>query len=163
MRISSQKARGRRNLRFQNFDEMLQDARQLAGSANTKMLGNWSLSQIFEHLSIALVGSIDGVPSIARFPIRIVAPLMVNYFIRHGMPTGFKLRKEVESRVFPDGKKLEDSLDRLHAAVARVNSESMNQRHPVFGKLSQEQWRQIHLRHAELHLSFATIVHQSNA
>jgi hypothetical protein len=31
----------------------------------------------------------------------------------------------------------------------------MTARHPVLGKLTHDQWKQIHLRHAELHLSFA--------
>jgi hypothetical protein len=34
----------------------------------------------------------------------------------------------------------------------------MTARHPVLGKLTHEEWTQLHLRHAELHLSFAVPV-----
>ena len=42
----------------------------------------------------------------------------------------------------------------LGAAIERAGSQRMKHPSPVLGKLSHEQWEQLHCRHAELHLSF---------
>ncbi len=39
-------------------------------------------------------------------------------------------------------------------AVARIQLDTERSRHPVFGELSLDEWDSLHLRHAELHMSF---------
>ena len=48
----------------------------------------------------------------------------------------------------------EEGLADLHAAVARLKRESHRAKHPMFGDLSKEQWDKVHLKHANLHMSF---------
>ncbi len=71
------------------------------------------------------------------------------------MPPGFRLPKDVEGSFFPAAASPLEALEGLRRAVARLQNERMTARHLVFGKLTHEEWTQLHLRHAELHLSFA--------
>ncbi len=38
--------------------------------------------------------------------------------------------------------------------IDRLNREPQRYPSPVFGKMTKEEWDQLHLRHAEMHLSF---------
>ena len=52
----------------------------------------------------------------------------------------------------------------LRAQIERVRSgAAFIPASPFFGRLSREQWIELHLRHAELHLSFVGIVQDSPA
>ena len=71
------------------------------------------------------------------------------------MSPGFKLPKDVEVGFFPVVSSPQEALEELRRAVGRLKTEKMTTRHPVLGKLTHGEWTQLHLRHAELHLSFA--------
>jgi len=47
------------------------------------------------------------------------------------------------------------AFDDLRQSVARTKSERMEAAHPAFGKMNHDEWTKLHLRHAEMHLSFA--------
>ena len=72
--INTKHVSGRRELHYDTLDELLADAEQLA-RGEVRMLGNWSLGQVFRHFTIVYENSIDGspflLPGIARFLIRI--------------------------------------------------------------------------------------------
>jgi hypothetical protein len=76
-------------------------------------------------------------------------------FLRNKMSPGFKLPKDVEAGFFPAATSPKEALERLQEAVGRLQNERMTTRHPVLGKMTHEEWTRLHLRHAELHLSFA--------
>jgi hypothetical protein len=71
------------------------------------------------------------------------------------MSPGFKLPKDVEVGFFPATASPQEALEELRAVVDRTQNERMTARHPILGKMTHEDWTQLHLRHAELHLSFA--------
>ena len=48
----------------------------------------------------------------------------------------------------------QDGLDQLRTQIERLNREAKRAPSPVFGKMTREEWDQLHLRHAEMHLSF---------
>jgi len=48
-----------------------------------------------------------------------------------------------------------NAFDDLRQSVARTKSERMEAAHPAFGKMNHDEWTKLHLRHAEMHLSFA--------
>lgn len=148
--------RSRRRLKFTSFDEVIADAEALAASTNTKMLGKWDLSSLLAHLSLAINHSIDGISAKAPWYIRIVGPLIKGRILKRMSP-GFNLPKSVEAEFFPAGLSSAEGLQQLRAAVARLKNERMTARHPVLGPLTHEEWTQLHLRHSELHLSFAVI------
>jgi hypothetical protein len=48
----------------------------------------------------------------------------------------------------------DEGLRRFRAALDRLRATAPTMPNPVFGPLTHEQWIQLSLRHAELHLSF---------
>lgn len=56
----------------------------------------------------------------------------------------------------PGETSIDEGLGALRAAVARYKQETKRSPHPALGKLTPGEWIQFHLRHAELHMSFAT-------
>ncbi len=155
MSVNSKTVAGRRTLHFASLDEVLADAERLVCSGRTKMLGNWPLEKLLTHLAMAIDSSIDGVSFQAPLLIRLVGPLLKRRIVNSKMPAGFKLPASAVAGAFPAAASPQAALAALRAAVARSRSEKMTARHPVLGKLTHDQWKQIHLRHAELHLSFA--------
>lgn len=153
--IDTKTVPGRRVLHFKSLDEVVVDAERLAISPGTKMLGNWPLSQLLTHLATAIHGSIDGISARAPWFVRLAAPLIKGRILTKGMRPGFRLPKKVEPDFFPAAPSPGEALDALRAAVTRTHEQRMTSRHPVLGKLTHEEWTQLHLRHAELHLSFA--------
>jgi hypothetical protein len=145
----------RRQLRFTSFDEVLADAEKLASSSETRMLGNWQLGQLLAHLAWTVDSSIDGIHFQGAWYLRIVGYFIKGRVIRNGLPTGIKLGKDVEADAFPPTSSSREGLEALRKAVDRMKAEKMTARHPVLGKMTHEEWMQIHLRHCELHLSFA--------
>ncbi|HET6878978.1 MAG TPA: DUF1569 domain-containing protein [Pirellulales bacterium] len=153
--INTKSVEGRRKLRFNRLDDVVADAEKLVASPDTRMLGNWPLDPLLMHLSTAINHSIDGISAKAPWFIRMAAPLFKRRLLTQGMSPGFQLPKRVEPGFFPAAGSPQAALECLRAAVARTRNEQMTSRHPVLGKLTNEEWTQLHLRHAELHLSFA--------
>lgn len=69
------------------------------------------------------------------------------------MPAGFKL-SEGGRALLPSETSIEEGLADLHAAVSRLQREPQRARHPLFGRLTPEEWDKVHLQHAALHMSF---------
>lgn len=155
MSIDSKTVPGRRTLHFDTLDEVLADAERLVASPDTRTLGNWPLGQLLTHLALAINGSIDGIEARAPWYVRLIGRSIKGRIIRNGMRAGFRLPKSAESSAFPASESPQQSLEVLRAAIHRTRQEPMTARHPVFGRLTNDEWRQLHLRHAELHLSFA--------
>jgi hypothetical protein len=144
----------RRRLRFESFDEILDEARSLAARP-TRQLGNWSLGQVCEHLGLSME-ECTSADKAFRVPLvfRIVGRLYRNRALARGIPQGFQLPPDGAKLLVPPPVPVEQGLATLEAGMAALAATSRRVPHPVFGKLSVEQWHQFHLRHAELHLSF---------
>ena len=150
-------AQERRQLKFTSFDEVLADAEQLASSPNTRTLGNWQIGQLLAHLAWTVNNSIDGIPFKGPWYMRLVGFFIKGRVIKHGLPTGIKLPKEAEAASYRATSSPQEGLEALRKAVNRTKTEKMTSGHPVLGKLTHEEWAQYHLRHCELHLSFAIL------
>ena len=59
--VNTKTVTGRRELRYDNYDELLADAERLAGK-EVRTLGNWSYGQILRHLARSIDAMIDGAP-----------------------------------------------------------------------------------------------------
>lgn len=157
MPVDTSHVPGRRKLRFESFDDVLADVERLyAGPVRT--LGNWSLPQICDHLAAALNGAIDGLPLRSPWYLRLIAPLIKRRFLTRPMPSGFKIPNQsaIQQVLVPrDDVDADAALERLRVAVARIQSETDRAPNVVFGRLTREEADQFHLRHAEMHLSFA--------
>jgi hypothetical protein len=71
------------------------------------------------------------------------------------LPAGIPIPEKLRSRLAPDPTaSTAEGLDALRYAVSRCQSESQRASHPLFGKLTRDEWDRHNLRHAELHMSF---------
>jgi hypothetical protein len=154
MAVNTKRVLGRRELRFETLDDVVADAEQLVAAPAVRTLGNWPLDRLFGHLTTAINGSIDGMPFRAPWYIRLIAPRLKRRFMTRKMSPGFNLPKKVEAGYYPASQSNSVALEKLRAAVARTKTERMTADHPALGKLNHDEWMQLHLRHAELHLSF---------
>jgi hypothetical protein len=145
----------RRTVQFASFDDVLADAERLV-RARAATTGNWSLDQILGHLAFAMEGSVNGFNRKAPWPLRLVGRFVVKpRILKHGMKPGFKLPPEAEKMSVPaPGGDPAAALERLRRAIQRLKSDTTRQPHPFFGPMPAAEWDRLHLRHAELHLSF---------
>ncbi len=156
--INTKKVTGRRRLRFERLEDIEEDARRLA-AGKVNQLGNWSLGQVLNHLATVMHQSIDGVPMRVAWWMRLLGPMIKKRLITRGMPAGFKIPQEsVKAMVAQSGVSADEGLIALREAIERLESETRRSPHPVFGDLTCEEWDQVHMRHAELHLSFVVPV-----
>ena len=151
--IDKTNAAKRRTIRFSTLAEIVRDAESLLPQHTT--VGNWSFGQICEHLAKMMHGSIDGLdfqaPWFARW---FIAPLVKNSMLTRPLSAGFRLPPGAKPVLPSDAVSPESGLAQLKAAVERLEREAPGASHPFLGRLSSEEWKQLHLRHAELHLSF---------
>lgn len=158
MSVNTKTVAGRRKLHFDSLDDFLAEAERLAGG-EVKMLGNWSLAQIFTHLAAGIDSTMDGSTFKAPLFVRLMAPMMKKKFLYGGIPSGFKIPKEAQAQFLPsDDAQTEAALGQLRAAIERRKTSDKLAPHPLFGKTTKEEAVQFQLRHGEMHLSFAVPV-----
>ena len=154
MSVNTGKVTGRRELHFQSLAELLAEAEALVASPTTNMLGNWPLEKILMHLTIPINDSIDGIDFQRTWKHKLMGLLLKRILLKK-LSAGFKLPQDIEAKMYPDAPSAAAALEKLKTAVARLKTEKMTAIHPILGKLTHEEWIQLHLRHGELHLSFA--------
>jgi hypothetical protein len=153
MPVDTAKVEGRRKVDYPSFAELLADADRLS-SGPVKALGNWSAGQIYQHLTTAFNGSIDGFTMTFPWYLRLMAKLFKKKLLSMPMPPGFKLPAGASEAMVPPETSTEAGLAELHSAVARLEREDRRTTHPMFGDITREEWDRIHLKHASLHMSF---------
>jgi hypothetical protein len=153
MPVATAKVQGRRKVDYKTLDEIVADAARLS-SGPMATLGNWSAGQIFQHLANAFNRSIDGFPTRLPWFIRVVARLFKKRFVSGAMPAGLQVPAGIAKVVMPDPTATAAGLAALREAVARLHRETTRAEHPALGKLTREEWDQVHLNHANLHMSF---------
>jgi hypothetical protein len=157
MPVNAKTVQGRRELNFATLDDVLADATQLVASHNTATLGNWPLEKLIAHLAMTFDGSIDGFNAEVPLVIRLIARLFKGSALKRKMSPGIKLPAKVVPMAFPEIHCPDEALELLRKAIARSKTEKMEAPHPAFGKMTHDEWLQLHLRHCEMHLSFAVI------
>lgn len=144
----------RRPVSYQSLAAVLDDAEFLASHPH-QTVGQWSYGKILQHLANSLNRSFDGfdfkAPIVIRF---IVGTFLKKKFLRDKLSPGYKLPRKAEEKLPAQDTSVEEALANLKLAISRFEREEPRADHPVFGKLSPEEWLQLHLRHSELHMSF---------
>ena len=157
MTVNTKSVKGRRQVRYENYDELLADAESLVANESTvNRIGNWSIGQVLQHLAKSLNVSIDGSSLRAPLPLRIILTLfMKKKLIYQAMPSGFAIPKSGTATFSPDDHVTAGAaLEELRKAIARVKSDKTRANHGIFGTLSTDEWDNFSRRHAELHMSF---------
>jgi hypothetical protein len=143
----------RRTLDFRTLDEVLADLRELQHRGYTPQ-GKWNLSQICNHLAYFVECTLDGFDFRVPWLIRVLAG-------------GFFKRRILSSRKMPAGgytpqRNLpapdldeQEAVARLTRALERLFREpGPFHPSPLFGTMSPDEWRELHLIHCSHHLSF---------
>jgi hypothetical protein len=131
-----------------------------AGTARS--LGNWSPAQVLWHIGRLVELSFDGFPfRYRRAPewiTRLFRRFAWRWLIALAFRPGFKNPPEAAALEPEQSVSFDAAAAYLKQQLARIGrGERMTQECSVEGPFSHEQWVYIHLRHAELHLSFLTI------
>lgn len=155
--MSIQEPRQRRELHFNKIDDIPDDAARLAQAeqrTQLRQLGNWTLGQAAGHIAAWINFGFDGAPIKVSWLTRMVARRMRRKFIYKPMNPGGKLPGAPGGTYAAEPLPTGEGLARLKKACARLKGDTPKKPHPVFGVLSSDEWKNLHLRHAELHLSF---------
>ncbi|HVA51497.1 MAG TPA: DUF1569 domain-containing protein [Pirellulales bacterium] len=160
MAVNTRDVMDRREVHYESFHDLLADAEALA-QGEVLTLGNWTLGQIFLHLARSIHASIDGTAAHVAWWTRLVVRLFYARRLLAGpMPAGLQLPEEVAGTLTPKPTSVEKGIASLRAAIERLHFETERAAHPLLGELSLDQWDRFHLRHAELHMSFAVPVEE---
>lgn len=162
-RIDTRKVK-RRPLAFVTLKDAMREAEALAAAERAGRLrakGNWTLGQTMGHLAFWVGCAFDGLPAEFRpppWPVRTLLRLVRGQVLRGRMPAGFRIGGAAEGTFGIEPMSAEEGLARLRSAYTRLENGSPTKPNPVFGPLTPDQWRAIHLRHAELHLGFFEVM-----
>ena len=155
MGVQTGKVTGRRVVAYESLDDVLMDAEKLVANPNVRMLGNWSLGQLLAHLAAAMHMSIDGSDHRPPWYIRLFGPFLKPIVLKK-MSAGFQLPKPIADQLIPSQPvSPQEGFRLLQEAIKRFRADNTRKPHTAFGKLTGAEWHQLHLRHSELHMSFA--------
>lgn len=155
--IDTAKVTDRRALSFSSFDEVRADMDRVIASERAGTLrrtGNWGVGQIFGHLAAWLEYPYTGYPMSPPWYIRFLAKFLKKRFLSGSIPPGFRIHGVPEGTYGIDDMSLEVGAARFKAAMARLEVTPPTSPNPVFGPLTHDEWKRMHLGHAALHLSF---------
>jgi hypothetical protein len=143
----------RRELTFLDYADVIAEIDRLA-SRGYERTGQWTLGQVCRHLSYYMRGSLEGYPFRLPWIIRkliggrLLRKLLSDAPMPSGKPTVPASRPPdhvPEERAVAEAREL---LERLRAHTGPVHPS------PIFGTLTPEQARALHLKHAAHHLGF---------
>ena len=149
---------GRRELKFKSVDDVLADVEMLAAAereGKLTLLGNWTFGQLLGHLATWVDYSYDGAPLKVPAMVRYLLRLMKRRMLYRPMAPGRSIPRVEGGTLGREEISSEQGLERFGRAFERLKKEAPARPHLLFGTMTHEEWIQSHLRHAELHLSFA--------
>jgi hypothetical protein len=155
----------RRSVRLRTIDHLDAEAARIgtaAAAGKVRPLGNWSPAQVLWHIAKLIERSFDGFSfRYKRGPVwitKLLRFLSWRWLIKLAFRPGFK-NPPYAAVLEPDPSlALDVALAYLRQQIGRIRAgERMTQECSVDGPYSHDQWVHIHLRHAELHLSFLLV------
>lgn len=155
MAVKTAAVQGRRQLHFADFSQLLADAEHVA-HVPCRTLGNWSVSEILNHLADGANRPFDGYGGFqASWFVRyLIIPFVKNNILTRPMSPGFRIPKRAAALLPEQGSTPVEAYARLEKALARFSTETPQYPHPALGALALQEWVALTLRHAEMHLGF---------
>ena len=142
----------RRTLDFADFDAVLADVERLRRDGYRRA-GNWGLAQACDHLTRFMRGSLEGFGFQFPLPVRLAGRwLILGRTLRtRRIPAGVKGPAPLMPPADVDA---DAALRDFAETLGRVRDHAGDfHPSPLFGRMTPEQWRQVHLIHAAHHLS----------
>lgn len=155
----TQTAAPRRALRFDSITQVRDELDRLerAESENRlQTLGAWTPGQVYGHLAGWIGFCFDGYPPQVKAPawLAMLLRLGKNKFLRDPLKPGVRIPRIPGGTLCTEALPSREGLARLRAALDRLDRTAPTHPNPIFGPLTHDEWIRLHLRHAELHLSF---------
>ena len=146
----------RRELSFQNLDEVLAEVERLA-AGEVRTTGNHTFGQILNHLALShdvAAGRLQAPPP--PFFMKLLMPLMKRMVINSKpLKPGIKLPAKGEAFFWPDNDfDVSSAVEYFKQSVDYYKSNGPLEKHPFFGNISKAECDELNCRHAALHLSF---------
>jgi hypothetical protein len=164
--VDTRRVRERRPVRLPTLDDLaLDEVERVAAAAaagSVRPLGNWSPAQVLWHIGRLMEQSFDGFPfRYRRGPTWITRLFRLpawRWLIALAFRPGFRNPPAAATLEPEPSVSREEAAAHVKRQIARVrDGERMTQECSLEGMYTHEQWVYIHLRHAELHLSFLSI------
>ncbi len=145
----------RRSLQFKTLQDIGADVAALDQAGAQRAAGNWTPAQNVEHIAMFIQYSLDGFPFRMPLALRLIGPMFRKTVTTKPMKPGIKAPGKIRAFEPKPDVRWGDAVQRLHTLVSRVaGGETMQMPSPLFGRMSHEDWTNLHCRHAEMHLSF---------
>ena len=158
--IDTARLDGRRTLHFNTIDEALAEVGRLAeanGRGELCCLGNWSAGQILGHLAAWVDYGFDGLPMKVPFFVRWLLKPMKRRMLYKPMKPGRRIPGVSGGTLGIAPMEFDDGLAAFRRTFSRLKTKSPQLPSALFGPMTHAEWTNIHLRHAELHLSYLQI------
>lgn len=158
--INTGKVTDRRKLHFNSPADLRADVERIVAAERAGKLrrtGNWTTGQIFGHVAAFIDYAYDGYPpKLANAPwfIRFILYFFKSKFLRGPLPAGRRIPGIPSGTTGNEPLTLEDGYARLIRAWDRLEKTAPQTPNVIFGRMTHNEWITLHLRHAELHLSF---------
>ena len=147
----------RREIKLNSFGDLLSELGKIEKARELKTTGVWSVYQILQHMTDLLHGSIHGyhhhMPKIVRMTVGkyIFKKIMKTGVMKPGHKNPNAPTKREDAPILP-------AIQRLRSIISEYeNYTGRMAMHPVFDKLTKEEWTKLHLIHFAMHLSFITV------
>lgn len=144
----------RRKLDFDRFEAVAADIHHLH-AAGYMQVGSWDLSRICDHLTRYMRMSLEGFPFAFPWVLRrLVGPAILKPLVlwKHWVPAGAKAPPPLVPEQSPqESAAVEAAVEMLRRVRNHPGRFAPS---PLFGEMSNSQWRRVHLIHASHHLSF---------
>lgn len=143
----------RRKLDFRDFDAVAEDVK-LLNEVGYDQTGEWDLLLTCQHMATIMENSISGFPYKRPWLLRkLLGPFLKRRLFRiRQIKGGLPRPSSMEPRSVGDQQRAVDSF--LQTLERTKNHTGGFNYHPLFDRLSDEEWRQFHLIYCSHHLSF---------
>ncbi|QGJ70771.1 Hypothetical protein PBC10988_24690 [Planctomycetales bacterium 10988] len=144
----------RRTLDFGTGQEVIEDIQHLQ-TVGYQKLGNWNLSENCDHLHRVMQSGLNGFQNFRVTPLLrwTIGPYYLRKLMKtRQMPTGYSTIKSLvpEGHEGDDSEKIADCIKSVRQIEAMEGPPFV---HPIFGKMTVEEFKQLQWIHAGLHLS----------
>lgn len=141
-----------RELHLTTLDDMLAEARRIAAQPDAASRGTWTPAQNIWHVGRFIKAGVEGFPAKVPLFLKIVGPLFKKRATTRGFNPGIKLPAQAAAHmVAPVDTTIEQAMDMFETSVQDAKDKGFLPKNPMLGKMTPQQWIDLHCRHAEMH------------
>eukprot|EP00752_Nemacystus_decipiens_P014516 g12925.t1 len=141
-----------RELKLTTLDDVLAEAKRIAAQPDAASRGTWTPAQNIWHVGRFIKAGVEGYPAKVPFLLKLIGPLFKKQFTTKGFTPGIKLPSQaVDHMVAPADTTIEQAMDMIEVSIQGAKDKGFLPRNPMMGKMTPQEWVDLHCRHAEMH------------